>query len=68
MIRRYFARMNYQRFIKFCVVGGIGTLIYMLMTWLLTEFAGLWYMVSLAIATVVATIWNYNMNVRWTFK
>lgn len=59
---------KYQKFLKFCIVGGIGALITFGLTWLLTEELGLWYMFSLIIAVGIATISNFTLNTIWTFK
>jgi len=59
---------KYQRFIRFCIVGGSGAIITFSITWFLTEKFNLWYMVSMAIAVAIATAWNYNFNLLWTFK
>ena len=59
---------KYQRFIRFCVVGGTGALITFGATWVLTELVGMWYMASMVIAVAVATVWNYNFNALWTFR
>ncbi len=56
-----------RKFIKFCLVGGIGFLIAYSLLWILTEKVGLWYMFSALIAQVVATVWNFWGNLRWTF-
>jgi dolichol-phosphate mannosyltransferase len=62
------ALFKYAKFIKFCLVGGSGAVITFVITWLLTELAGMWYIWSMAIAVVIATVWNYNFNLLWTFK
>jgi dolichol-phosphate mannosyltransferase len=59
---------KYQKFLKFCIVGGIGALITFSITWLATEFIGFWYMFSLVIAVIIATISNFTLNSLWTFK
>lgn len=59
---------KYQRFLRFCLVGGSGAIITFGITWLLTEQFGLWYMLSMVIAVAIATVWNYNFNLFWTFK
>lgn len=56
------------RFLKFCAVGGVGAGIQLGMTYLLTEFWGLWYMFSLCVAILLATAWNFTGNYKWTFK
>ena len=59
---------KYAKFWKFCVVGGSGAVITFGITWLLTEKLGMWYMASMVIAVAIATVWNYNFNLMWTFK
>ncbi len=56
------------KFLKFIAVGGVGAGIQLGTTYFLTEMAGLHYMFSLSIAIVLATIWNFTLNLRWTFK
>lgn len=56
------------KYIKFCVVGGIGALITFGVTWLFTEKVGLWYMGSLVIATLIAMTSNFFLNNYWTFS
>lgn len=56
------------KFIKFAMVGGIGSIITFSLTWLLTEKLGLWYMVSMVFAVAVATVSNFILNNIWTFS
>lgn len=62
------SRIPYKKFCKFCLVGGIGAVIQLGMTFILTELIGLWYMVSLCIAIGLALLWNFTLNLVWTFK
>lgn len=55
-------------FIKYGLVGSVGFGIHLLVLWLLTEYAHLWYMLSATIAIVVAALNNYILNYHWTFK
>ena len=59
---------KYNRFLKFCMVGGTGSVITFGTTFILTEYAHLWYILSLAIAVVIATFVNYTLNCVWTFS
>lgn len=59
---------KYQRFVKFCAVGFSGAIITFGITWILTEQIGIWYMASMVIAVAIATVWNYNFNLFWTFR
>lgn len=62
------ALYKYNRFIKFCVVGGIGSIETFGLTWLLTEKYDVWYMLSLVIAVGFATVSNFTLNSIWTFS
>lgn len=59
---------KYQRFIKFCVVGGSGAVITFGVTWILTELFDMWYIASMVVAVGIATVWNYNFNTFWTYR
>jgi putative flippase GtrA len=56
------------QFVRYCIVGGLGSLINLTVLYCLTEFAGLWYMVSAVIAIGTATLWNFYGNRSFTFK
>jgi dolichol-phosphate mannosyltransferase len=56
-----------HKFLKFCIVGGLGFFINMGILYGLTE-SGLYYMASSIISTVIAMISCYTMNNYWTFK
>jgi len=57
-----------RRFVKFCLVGGSGVLVNMGLLWLLTEVAGLFYLVSSAVAVECAILNNFFWNDVWTFR
>ncbi len=58
----------HQRFLKFCIVGGTGTLLHFSILYLLTEFVGILYVFSAAVAVIAASSSNYTLNHIWTFK
>jgi len=55
------------RFAKFCLVGLSGVLINMGLLWLLTEFAGLFYLLSAAISIETSILSNFTLNDYFTF-
>jgi dolichol-phosphate mannosyltransferase len=57
-----------EQFLKFCVVGSLGTIVNLAILYSLVEFAKLWYIFSAAIAFVIAATHNYILNKIWTFK
>ena len=61
-------KMDFPRLIKFSIVGAIGAGINMGFLWVLTDFAGLFYLFSCMVAIEIAIIMQFMMNDRWTFK
>lgn len=55
------------KLIKFGLVGASGSVILLGITYLLTEYAGLFYLISYAVGFFSAVINNYFLNTRWTF-
>ena len=68
LLRLIPADRELRRFLKFCLVGGSGVLVNMGLLWLLTEVAGLFYLVSSAIAVECAIVNNFAWNEVWTFR
>lgn len=56
------------RFGKFCLVGGSGVLVNMGLLFILTEFAGLYYLLSAVISIEAAIISNFILNDLFTFS
>ena len=61
-------KVDFLRLIKFSIVGVIGAGINTGFLWFLTDFVGLFYLVSSAVAIEIAIIIQFLMNDRWTFK
>jgi putative flippase GtrA len=59
---------NFKTFFYFALVGGFGVIVNTAILYLLTEFAGLNYLVASAIATETAIISNFIGNNYITFK
>ena len=62
------AKLPYKKLIKFCLVGGVGFLIQGGTLLFFTEVFGLWYILSFVIGVILATIWTFTVNLKWTFK
>ena len=56
------------RFLKFCIVGASGTFVYMGLLALLTEVAGLFYILSAVLGYEISILNNYTWNELWTFR
>lgn len=59
---------RYKKFGKFCFVGASGTAIHFAILYGLTEWLGLFYLISATIAVLAASTNNYLLNHIWTFK
>lgn len=57
-----------REFFKFVIVGGIGTLVNILVLFSFTEFLGIYYLVSAIFAFIFAATSNFLLNKVWTFK
>lgn len=57
-----------KQFLKFCIVGALGTIINLLVLYGLVEFAKLWYIFGAILAFAIAATNNYALNKIWTFK
>lgn len=55
------------RLMKFCIVGGINTLITLLVFYLLNKILGINYLVSSVIGYIGGMCNSYILNKRWTF-
>jgi dolichol-phosphate mannosyltransferase len=55
------------RFVKFCLVGLSGVLVNLGLLYLLTEFAGLYYLISAAISIESSIVSNFILNNFFTF-
>lgn len=53
---------------KYSIVGGLATAVDFLILYILTDYAGLYYLLSATLSFIVAAFVNYNMNRRWTFQ
>lgn len=56
------------RFGKFNVISIIGLFVNLLVLYSLTEFLGLYYLFSNLFGIVSAVLWNYFLNVNWTWR
>jgi len=60
--------LSTPRFVKFCIVGALGVGVNMGLLYALTELAGLYYLVSSAIAIECSFISNFILHELWTWR
>lgn len=58
----------FKEFVSFAFVGFIGTIVNLFVLFLLTEFLGLYYLLSAIISFLVAMTNNFILNKKFTFK
>jgi len=56
-----------QRFVQFVIVGASGLLVNSLLLAFATEWLGIYYLVSVALATVGSTVWNFTLTELWVY-
>lgn len=54
-------------FLKFAAVGASGILVNSLALAVVTDWLGIYYLVSAAFATVASTVWNFALTEWWVF-
>lgn len=63
-----YKKPNLSQLIKFCIVGGIGTIINLGILYILVEFFNVWYIFSAIFAFIISLTNNFILNKFWTFK
>lgn len=63
-----FVRREMARMAKFGVAGGTGYLVHLGVLAGLTSGAGMFYLASAGVASVVNISWNFTVNELWTFR
>lgn len=58
----------FEKMIKFYIVGAAGTIVNLGMTYLLTHYFSIWYLMSNIIGIFLATTMNFFINRSWTFR
>jgi dolichol-phosphate mannosyltransferase len=64
---RYLSLLARLRFARFGAVGASGLVVNTALLALLTDFVGVFYVVSAMIATQGSTLWNFWLTERWVF-
>jgi len=59
---------SHVQFVKFAIVGAIGTIINLFVLYILTELFGLYYLISAIFAFFLAMTNNYVFNKKWAFN
>jgi dolichol-phosphate mannosyltransferase len=57
-----------KRLVKFNLVAAAGIILNVLILYLVTALFGLHYLLSNLFGIAAATLWNYFVNLKWTWK
>jgi dolichol-phosphate mannosyltransferase len=68
LLRLFVDSGEFGRALRFTIVGLSGLLLNEAVIWLLTEFVGLYYLISAAVSSEVAIVNNFLWNNYWTFS
>lgn len=59
--------ITHIQFVRGLVVGGSAFIVDFSILYFLTEYGGLYYLLSAAIAYVIGTVFNYILSINWIF-
>ena len=62
------SRFFNNKFIRFAISGGMATLIDIALLYCLTEFIGLWYLISSIFSFLIGSLAHFTISRRWVFK
>ena len=65
MINKY--RHLFNQIFRFGIVGGLAFLIDYGLLFVLTEYCGIYYLISSVISFIVSLIFNYILSIKWVF-
>jgi dolichol-phosphate mannosyltransferase len=65
---RYLSLLARLRFTRFAVVGVSGLVVNTVVLAVLTDVAGIFYVLSAVIATQASTLWNFSFTELWVFS
>jgi len=57
-----------KRFIRFNLICSLGGVLNVLLLWILTDIAGIYYLISNLVGIGVSTLWNYGLNSNLTWE
>jgi dolichol-phosphate mannosyltransferase len=57
-----------KQYPKFFICGVLGAIINLIILYVLTEYFGIYYLISALIAFIVSSSLNFVLNKTWTFK
>lgn len=68
MIKKIINYFLEKKFIRFSVSGGIATLVDVALLYILTEYVGIWYLISAVFSFMTGSITHFVISRHWVFK
>ena len=59
---------RFRKVVRFCVAGAAGVIVYYATLYGLTEYFGVWYIVSAVVGFILNTGLNFMLQKFWTFQ
>jgi dolichol-phosphate mannosyltransferase len=63
-----FSDARLKQVFRFASVGASGVLLVLFLTWIFTEYIGLFYLLSAALAMEISVFWAFALNTKITFR
>ncbi|MGD0716714.1 MAG: GtrA family protein [Halobacteriota archaeon] len=63
-----FSDARLKQVFRFASVGASGVLLVLFLTWIFTEYIGLFYLLSAALAMQISVFWAFALNTKITFR
>lgn len=68
MFKKIFLYFFYHNFFRFAVSGGIATLVDIGLLYILTEYIGIWYLISSVFSFLIGSLTHFTISRYFVFK
>ncbi len=68
MFKNFWNKLIKYKFIRFAFSGSIATIIDIILLYILTEYIGIWYLISAIFSFLVGSITHFSISRHWVFK
>ena len=67
LLNRWFSKQEKIRFLEYTLIGLLSFGFDLLLIWIALKIFGIHYIISVSVAFIFATIFNYSLNRIWSF-
>lgn len=68
MLKKIFQYFFDNKFFRFAISGGVATATDVALLYLLTEFVGMWYLLSSVFSFMIGSLTHFTISRYWVFK